>query len=95
MATGLPVVGIILAMAIGFVALGIILPTGLWTTASIQSIVSNWDLGATGNSTRTSLFNNIFQGFNLAAISPIVMAAGFIITLIIASFGAFTLSRRS
>ena len=65
------------------VTLAIILPIGLMVVGNLNTIIGSYDLGTQGNSTRTSLFNNIYSAFNLAVIIPIVAAAGAIIGIVI------------
>jgi len=65
------------------VTLAIILPIGLMVVGNLNTIIGSYDLGSQGNQTRTSLFNNIYSAFNLAAIIPIVAAAGAIIGIVI------------
>ena len=69
------------------VTLAIILPIGLMVVGNLNTIIGNYDLGSQGNSTRTSLFNNIYSAFNLAVIIPIVAAAGAIIGIVIYYLG--------
>lgn len=84
---------LVLSLVVTLVALGILIPVGLLVTANIQSTVNTYNLGASGNATRTTLFTNIFQAYNLSAIVPIVAAAGIIISVIIGAF-AYMSSRK-
>ena len=85
--------GIVIALVVTLVALGVILPVGMLVTANIYDTVSDLNLGTSGNTTRTTLFTNIWSAYSLSAIIPIVGAAGIIISVIIAAF-AFQKSRR-
>jgi len=76
-----------LALVVMLITLAVILPIGLIVVGNLNSTVSNMDLGTQGNSTRTSLFNNIYSAFNLAVIIPIVAAAGAIIGIVIYYLG--------
>ena len=76
-----------LGLVVMLVTLAVILPIGLIVVGNLNSTVSNMDLGSQGNSTRTSLFNNIYSAFNLAVIIPIVAAAGAIIGIVIYYLG--------
>ena len=76
-----------LALVVMLITLAVILPIGLIVVGNLNSTVSNMDLGSQGNSTRTSLFNNIYSAFNLAVIIPIVAAAGAIIGIVIYYLG--------
>ena len=74
-----------MALIIGLVMIAVALPIGLMIIGNIYNIVSNYDLGAQGNQTRTSLFNNIYSAYNLSVILPIVLVAG----ILLAALGAF------
>ena len=76
-----------LGLVVMLVTLAVILPIGLIVVGNLNTTVSNMDLGSQGNSTRTSLFNNIYSAFNLAVIIPIVAAAGAIIGIVIYYLG--------
>jgi len=78
--------GPVLALVIGMVVIGILLPVGLIIVGNLKSTVDAMDLGATGNTTRTTLFSNIYAAFNLAVIVPIIAAAGIIISVVGAYF---------
>lgn len=80
------VAGVVLALIVTLVALGVIIPIGLLVTANIQTTVNAMDLGTAGNATRTTLFNNIFQAYDLSAITPIIAGAALIISIIIVGF---------
>jgi Flp pilus assembly pilin Flp len=87
------ITALVIALVVSLVALGILIPVGLLVTSNIKTTVDSMDLGSQGNLTRTTLFTNIFQGYNLAAIIPIIAAAGIIISVIIGAF-AFRQSRQ-
>ena len=72
----------VLALVVGLVAVAILLPVGLLVVANLKSTVDAMDLRATGNPTRTTLFNNIYSAYGLAVIIPIIAAAGIIIGVI-------------
>ena len=76
-----------LGLVVMLVTLAVILPIGLIVVGNLNTTVSAMDLGSQGNSTRTSLFNNIYSAFNLAVIIPIVAAAGAIIGIVIYYLG--------
>lgn len=89
-----PVVTMIIGMVVALIAIAVILPTGLLATATIKTTVDAMDLGASGNATRTTLYNNIFSGYNLAAVTPIVQAAAVVISVIVLGFGAMAVYRQ-
>lgn len=76
----------VIALVIMLILFGVVLPVGLMVTGSLYTTVSNMDLGSQGNSTRTTLFNNIYSAYNLSVILPIVAAAGMIIAAIMLYF---------
>jgi len=78
--------GPVLALVIGLVVIAILLPIGLIIVGNLKTTMDAMDLGATGNTTRTSLFSNIYSAFNLAVIVPIIAAAGIIISVVGAYF---------
>lgn len=74
------------ALVTMLITLAIIIVVGLIVTGNLYSTATSMDLGTQGNSTRTTLFNNIYSAFNLAVIIPIVAAAGAIMGVIFAYF---------
>jgi Flp pilus assembly pilin Flp len=80
------ITGIVIALVVAMVAIAIVIPIGMLLTANIYTTVSNMVLGTSGNATRTVLFNNIWSAYSLAAVVPIVAAAGLIISVVIAAF---------
>ena len=78
--------GPVMALVIGLVVIGILLPVGLLIVGNLSSTVTAMDLGTSGNATRTTLFSNIYAAFNLAVIVPIIAAAGIIIAVVGAYF---------
>ncbi|RLI85620.1 MAG: hypothetical protein DRP01_05820 [Archaeoglobales archaeon] len=74
------------ALVTMLITLAIIIVVGLIVTGNLYSTATNMDLGTQGNSTRTTLFNNIYSAFNLAVIIPIVAAAGAIMGVIFTYF---------
>ncbi len=71
------------ALIVGLVALGIIIPIGMWISSISFGIVDAVDLGTAGNATRTTLENNIWSAYNLSTILPIVAVAGVIIMAVL------------
>jgi len=76
----------VIALVIMLVMFGVALPVGLMITGSLYTTVSSMDLGSQGNTTRTTLFNNIYSAYNLSVILPIVAAAGMVIAAIMLYF---------
>lgn len=75
-----------LALIVALVSIGIIIPIGMWCSATIFAVIDDLDLGATGNATRTTLESNIWSAYSLGTILPIIAAAGMIIAAIIGFF---------
>ena len=71
--------GSALALVVMMVSLVIVIIVGLLVVGQLSTTADTMDLGASGNATRTTLFNNTYAGFNLAVIIPIVAAAGAIL----------------
>ncbi len=80
------VTGLVIALVVSLVALSAMIPIGLLITAKVEDTVDDYVLGVAGNATRDALFANIFAAYDLAAIVPIVAAAGIIISVIVAAF---------
>ncbi len=53
---------------------------------NLQGVANTMDFGVQGNATRTTLFNNTWQGLTLASIGIIVAAAVGILSLVIGAF---------
>jgi len=83
---GLAVIGIVAGAVLGLIILGVYLPVGMWAYYSTYDVIEDLDLGATGNATRTALNTNIWSGFNLFTVSPVVVAAGGLITIVLVAF---------
>jgi len=64
------------------IALTVVCIVGLVVTGNLYTVASNMDLGSQGNTTRTSLFNNVYSAFNLVVIIPIIAAAAAIIGVV-------------
>jgi hypothetical protein len=89
------VVGIAMMVVVGVIFLSIMLPVGLGISQStaqlfnypktIDGIGQSAYVNAT-NTTLTTVNSNIAGGFNLLAISPIVLAAGGVISILVAAF---------
>ena len=83
-------IGLAVALVISLVALGIIIPIGMWTSSLIFNVIDTLDLKTAGNATRTTLENNIWNSYSLATILPIIAVAG----VIIAAIAGFIMFRR-
>lgn len=70
-----------IALVIGLVSIGNIIPIGMWTSALIFGVIDQLNLGS-GNATRTQLETNIWNSYALATILPIISVAGVIIAAI-------------
>lgn len=86
------VIGIAMMVVVGVIFLAIMLPTGL-SISQTTSNLFNYPM-ATGtstyynatNATLTTVNANIMGGWNLLSISPTVLAAGGIISILVAAF---------
>lgn len=72
-----------IALVIGLVALGVIIPIGMWTSSLVFDVIDDLNLGTSGNATRTTLEANVWSAYNLSTILPIVAVAGVIIVAIL------------
>jgi len=75
---------------IAMIALVVAVIIGLIIAANLQMAVSNMDLGAVGNQTRTQVFNYTFTGLQLGAIGIIIAAAVGLIAMILSALGGGT-----
>jgi hypothetical protein len=82
--------GLAMALIITLVALGIVIPIGMWTSSLIFGVIDTINLGTSGNATRTTLENNIWSAYSLSTILPIIGVAG----VIIAAIAGFVVWRR-
>jgi len=64
------------------IVLGVLFVIGLDVIGSLQTTANALDLGTSGNSTRGTLFTNIYRAFDLAVIAPIVLAAVALVTIV-------------
>ena len=80
------VLNLILGVVLALVFVAIVLPVGLgiWQATTNSFNQSGWS--TTANTTLTNLTTGIGNGFNLATILPIVIAAGAVITILVAVF---------
>jgi hypothetical protein len=85
-----PVIMLIISVIVGFLAIAVLVPAGLITVAMLNTTISAMSAyTGTVKTTTIALFTNIFAGFNLMAISPIVMAAGAIVTILVVAFTVY------
>lgn len=75
-----------MALVVMLITLAIIIIVGLVVVGQLSSTANTFNLGASGNATRTTLFNNVYSAFNLAVIIPIVAAAGAIVGVVMFYF---------
>lgn len=80
------VLAIATAAVLGLVALGILLPVGINVATQIYAVTNATNMSAQGRTAFDATFNGIWGGFQLFSISPTILAAGGIITLLIVSF---------
>jgi len=71
-------------------ALVIVVLISLIIAANLQTVANNMDLGASGNSTRTTLFTNTWTALTLASVGIIIAAAVGILALVLSSLGRGT-----
>ena len=72
-----------IADIIAMLALVVAIIIGLIIAANLQTAVSNMDLGATGNQTRTTIFDYTYTGLQLGAIGIIIAAAVGLLAMIL------------
>jgi hypothetical protein len=83
-------IGLAIALIVSLVALGIVIPIGMWTSSLIFTVIDGLNLGTSGNATRATLETNIWNAYNLSTILPIIAVAG----VIIAAITGFVVWRR-
>ena len=76
-----------LGLVVLLITVVIVLLIGLVVVGQLSTVADTFNLGGSGNSTRTSLFNNIYSAFNLSVLIPIVAAAGALMAIIFAYLG--------
>lgn len=76
-----------LGLVILLITVVIVLLIGLVVVGQLSTVADTFDLGTSGNATRTSLFSNIYSAFNLSVLIPIVAAAGALMAIIFAYLG--------
>jgi hypothetical protein len=85
-----PVVMLIISVIVGFLAIAVLVPSGMITTALLNTTIASMSAyTGTVKTTVIALFTNIFAGFNILSISPIVMAAGAIVTILVVAFTVY------
>lgn len=77
------IAGAVIGLVVGFVVIGVALSVGLMIIGKLDTSTDAMDLGSTGNTTRDTLFENIYVGFDLTVILPIVAAASLIIAAVV------------
>jgi len=80
------VLDMIMGAVIALVFVAIVLPVGIGIWQSTTNSFSQAGWSASANTTYTNLTTGIGNGFNLATIIPIVIAAGAVITILVAVF---------
>jgi len=73
-----------LALVITLIMLAVVLVVGIMVVGKLDTVTAAMDLGATGNTTRDTLFSNIYTALDLSVIVPIVAGAGLIIGVVVA-----------
>lgn len=79
--------GAALSLVVLLITVAIVLIVGLVVTGQLSTTADTFNLGSSGNATRTTLFNNIYSAMNLSVLIPIVAAAGALIAIIFAYLG--------
>lgn len=67
---------------VAMLALVIVVLIGIIIAANLYSVANAMDLGASGNATRTTLFNNTWTGLTLASVGIIIAAAVGLLALV-------------
>jgi len=76
-----------LALVVLLVTVVVVLIVGLVVVGQLSTTADTFNLGTSGNATRTSLFNNVYSAFSLSVLIPIVAAAGALLAIIFAYLG--------
>ena len=76
-----------LALVTMLITIVIVLIVGLVVVGQLSTTAETFNLGTSGNSTRTTLFTNVYSAFNLSVLIPIVAAAGALLAIIFAYLG--------
>jgi len=88
------VTGMVIALVVSLVAIGIIIPIGLLVTSTLQtSITEGMNTTSAAYNVTEDVFANIWTAFSLSALVPIIAVAGLLIAIIVGAF-AFRASRR-
>lgn len=76
-----------LALPVTLVAVALMIGIGLIVNQSVNGVIDAARPGASAafNTTATSLQNNVFSGYDLASITPIVIGAAAVIAIIVGS----------
>ena len=77
-----------LALVTMLITIVIVLIVGLVVVGQLSTTAETFDLGSSGNATRTTLFTNVYSAFNLSVLIPIVAAAGALLAIIFAYLGS-------
>lgn len=79
--------GAALGLVILLITVVIVLIVGLVVVGQLSSTANTFDLGTSGNATRSTLFTNVYSAFNLSVLIPVVAAAGALLAIIFAYLG--------
>ena len=79
------VTGLVIGMIVVLVACAVLIPIGVLITYDLSAAIPSLP-AVQANSTVTSVTGNVYSAFSLAAVVPIVAAAGVIIAIIIGVF---------
>lgn len=71
---------------IALVVVAFVIGVGLIVNYNVFDILDAKDLGASGNATRTALEANVWAGFDLTTLIPIVLGASAVIAILIGAF---------
>lgn len=71
---------------IALVVVAFVIGIGLIVNYNIFEILDAKDLGTTGNTTRASLESNVWSGFDLTTLIPIVLGAAAVLAILVGAF---------
>jgi len=68
------------AVVVAMITIAVAIIIGLVVTGTLSSVADGFNLGTQGNATRTSLFTQTYNAYNLVVVLVIVLAAGAVIS---------------
>jgi len=79
-------VGMVVGVVLALIVVSFILGIGMFIYYQAYSTISSLNLGATGNTTRTTIDTNVWNAFQVLTPLPIILGASAVITALLAGF---------